>query len=70
MKQLNSSKKSKHLDFLANLGEVVEALARQVAELAELRAVIVGVPRAILEHQYERSPCANIAATREEVAAD
>ena len=73
IRKLNQSSKFKHLDFAANLGEIVEAPARQVAELAPLGTVVVVVsriPRTILEHQDERPPRANVASAREEVAAD
>lgn len=58
-----------HLDFLANLGEIVEAFAGQVSELTPLRySIFVGPAREVLEHQDERSAGADVAAAGEEVA--
>lgn len=62
--------KKVYLDFAANLGEIVEALSREVPELAPLLSVVAGILRPILEHQNERSSGTYIAASGEKIAAD
>ena len=58
-----------YLNFPPNLGEIVEALARQVEELAVLVVCVVGAALGLEELENERAARADVGTPGEEIAA-